>query len=85
MNRAGGLASPDIVISLHAEDASRGDGVRLAFSTGATTHASCVWRVPPDGSYATLFASIRHLSQNYGFRMDKSVIDVSPISQKRLC
>jgi hypothetical protein len=41
--------------------------------------------VPPDGSYATLFASIRHLSQNYGFRMDKSVIDVSPISQKRLC
>lgn len=85
MNRAGGFASSDILIRLHAEEARHGDGVRIAFSTGETALASCVWRVPPDGSYETLFASIRHLSRHYGFRMDKSMVEVSPSRQKRLC
>lgn len=86
LNQAGQLASTDLVISLHPEDTSNGDGIRLAFSTpGGATHASCAWRAPPDASHETLVASLRHLSQHYGIGMDKSVFDVSPRSRTRLC
>ncbi len=86
LNQAGALASTDIEITLHPEDASSGDGVRLAFSTpGGATHASCVWRVPPDGSHETLIMSLRHVSKHYGLRTDKSVLDASPRSPTRLC
>lgn len=84
--QSGEPASTDIAITLHPEDASNGDGIRLAFSTpDGATHASCVWRAPPDGSHETLVASLRHLSQHYGIRTDKSVFDVSPRSRARLC